>query len=402
MEDREKPYFPPYLGFQFDENNIENTIKNYVDSSRSHETIRKMDFCMNRLEAHGKTLGITTPLVQLSKPEWNTLICSFLIEAKRETGQNYETSTIHSLFSLITRFLKDNRIGNLDSDAEFQGARDVKRAKLKMLKADGKGNRPNHATALTKDEEDMLFQSGQLGWDSPEALQRSIWWLTTIHFGHRGRDEARQLQWGDIKLKTDEVNGQYLEFQERSTKTRDGEKAGGCRRFTPKAFENKEDPRRCPVQTYKEFEKRRPDAMKKADSPFYLAINHKRKEEEKWFKCAPLGKNTIANFLKTGCERAGIEGRKTNHSARKTCVKRALESGCPREYVAQLTGHKSVASLQNYVDADVHIQRALSASVATGAQFSVSTETTVTSTGPQPSITLNITGCQNVTVVHNH
>ena len=95
----------------------------------------------------------------------------------------------------------------------------MKRAKLKVLKADRKGNRPNHTTALNRDEEDMLFQSGQLRWDSPAALQRSIWWPTTIHFGHGGRDEARQLQWGDIQLKTDKGNEEYyLEFQERSTK----------------------------------------------------------------------------------------------------------------------------------------------------------------------------------------
>ena len=34
--------------------------------------------------------------------------------------------------------MKDNKIGNLDADQEFQGARDVKKAKLKVLKSDGK------------------------------------------------------------------------------------------------------------------------------------------------------------------------------------------------------------------------------------------------------------------------
>ena len=59
MEEKEKPYFPPYLDFQFDENTIEDTIKNYVDSSRSHEKSRKMDFWMNRLESGGpwKNIG---------------------------------------------------------------------------------------------------------------------------------------------------------------------------------------------------------------------------------------------------------------------------------------------------------------------------------------------------------
>ena len=65
MEERKKPYFPPYLGFQFDENTIEDTIRNYVGSSRNHETIRKMDFLMNQLKAHGKNIendNYTRPL----------------------------------------------------------------------------------------------------------------------------------------------------------------------------------------------------------------------------------------------------------------------------------------------------------------------------------------------------
>ena len=145
--------------------------------------------------------------------------------------------------------------------------------------------------------------------------------------------------------------------------------------------------------------------MKQENSAFYLAINNSRKEDEKWYKCSRLGKNSIATFLKVACEKAGIQGKKTNHSARKTCVKRALESGCPREYVTQLTGHKSLTSLSNYMDADVNIQRAMSTSVGTGSEFMVRTDTgTVRSAaGPGPGgITLNITGCQNVSVIHNH
>ena len=49
--------------------------------------------------------------------------------------------------------MKDTKIGNLDADQEFQGARTVKRAKLIVLRSDGKGNRLSRATALSEDEE---------------------------------------------------------------------------------------------------------------------------------------------------------------------------------------------------------------------------------------------------------
>ena len=49
-----------------------------------------------------------------------------MIDAKKDDGGNYETSTIHTFSTLIGRYLKYNKLGNLDTDEEFQGARDVK------------------------------------------------------------------------------------------------------------------------------------------------------------------------------------------------------------------------------------------------------------------------------------
>ena len=96
---------------------------------------------------------------------------------KKEDGENYKTSTIHTFLSLVGRYMKDNKIGDLATDQDFQGAKDVKKAKLKVLKSDGKGNRPNRATSLSEEEERLLFQTGQMGLETPEALQRTIWWL---------------------------------------------------------------------------------------------------------------------------------------------------------------------------------------------------------------------------------
>ena len=128
-------------------------------------------------------------------------------------------------------------------------------------------------------------------------------------------------------------------------------------------------------------------------------------------------KNTISQFLKGACQKAGVPGRKTNHSARKTCVKRALDAGCPREYVAQLTGHKSVNSLENYADADDSVQQAMCSSVMHGVPFNISVNragtatsvnTTVSSaastsapatvTQGATTIVFNVSNCANVNI----
>ena len=166
------------------------------------------------------------------------------------------------------------------------------------------------------------------------------------------------------------------------------------------------------METYKKFSSHRPESMKKGDSPFYLAIKYAREDDDQiWYKNAPLGKNTISQFLKNACQRAGIQGRKTNHSARKTCVKRALEAGCSREYVAQLTGHKSVTSLENYAEADVPVQKAMCTSVMCGEPFRIASGTSSTSSSsststvtetqtvmPGTTVVFNITNCGTVNI----
>ena len=379
-------------------------VKKFIENARATETKRKMDFWVSRFRQHIHATGKDKDIIDMDKKELNDAMCSFLIDTKKKDGTSYETSTINHFFAIINRHMKDNNLGNLETDAEFQTARNVKRAKLKVLKADGKGNRPNRSAAISREEEDKLYETGQLGYSTPMSLLRTVWMLTTMLFGHRGRNESRQMLWGDVKLKKDENGREYLEFNERLTKTRDGSGEGGSRPFCPKAFENRETPERCPVTAYKEYAKRRPTGMLDPASPFYLAVNHQRKADDPvWFKSGPLGVNSISSLMKDACTAAGIPGRKTNHSVRKTCVKRALDAGCPREYVAQITGHKSVRSIENYAEADVHVQRAISSSIMTGTAFASSADgaagasahTSVSSSAP---CVININNCNSVNI----
>ena len=89
-----------------------------------------------------------------------------------------------------------------------------------MVKSDGKGNQPNKSSHLTREEEEQMYTTGQFGFETLEALQRTMWWHTTVLFGHRVRQESRQMCCGDIALKQDDRGEEYLEFHERLTKAR--------------------------------------------------------------------------------------------------------------------------------------------------------------------------------------
>ena len=217
---------------------------------------------------------------------------------------------------------------------------------------------------MTDEEEDALFNSGQFGDNEPEVLQRTVWWLLSLHFGFRARDESRKLLWGDVQLQTG-MNGEEMLVwvAERGTKTRTGQEQGHTRAFQPKCYAIGGN--RCPVEYYKKFRSHRPQAMCEEDSPFFLAINHKRSSNEApWYKKSPLGKNLIGKFLSSAAENAGLQqaiGSKiSNHSVRKTSISRLLDANIHENFVAQLSGHKTTESLKSYKTAGEAHQREMS------------------------------------------
>ena len=75
---------------------------------------------------------------------------------------------------------------------------------VKSTKRDLKNN-PNAARAVTEKEEILIWEKRQLGDKSPRVLQFSLWFFFTKCFGLRGRQEHRQLCFGDVELLRDPI-----------------------------------------------------------------------------------------------------------------------------------------------------------------------------------------------------
>ena len=81
-----------------------------------------------------------------------------------------------------------------------------------------------------------MWQSGKLGSEMGRTLQNTLISYLTIGFGLRGCHESRQLEWGDVTLERDSDGKEYLQFRERLTKTRKGDRDSGSRPFAPQIF----------------------------------------------------------------------------------------------------------------------------------------------------------------------
>ena len=86
-----------------------------------------------------------------------------------------------------------------------------------------------------------------------------------MHFGLRGCKEHRDMCWGDVKLKETADSKEYLEFNERQTKTRTGSDCRDIRAMPPKMFAT-DGSEKDPIVVYKLYAKKRPKKLDEDDS----------------------------------------------------------------------------------------------------------------------------------------
>ena len=155
-----------------------------------------------------------------------------------------------------------------------------------------------------------------------------MWWLLTQHFGLQGRQEHHQMKVEDFTLQRDDHGNEFQTFAEGPTKTRQGGLNVKTRLVTPKMFATGND-ERCPIMLFKRYLGKRPSEMKKSGQ-FYLTVIDKPVSSV-WFKKTPTGKNTINTIMQNMKKNSLLkdlcpERNLTNHSARKTVVKRLKSS----------------------------------------------------------------------------
>ena len=273
----------------------------------------------------------------------------WMLSLQHADGGYYEPDTITGFHRSVDRYV--GQPFSLVSSAEFDLSRRVLQAKRKELKGCGMGNKPNQGKPLDDSTMDKLWEIGQLGLDLPEGLLNLGRFNNTTLLSFCSSHENRQLKWGDLQL-ANEINylGQLktvLIWTEQLSKTHTDGKS--CRKFVPKIYPNLENESRCPIKAYFKYKEVRPESMSEPDSPFYLAINHKKSDKSSWFKALSLGVNKLGSMLKRMLGKVGIhDSNLTNHSVRKTAITNLLDSGVDSTKIVKFSGHKNVSSIANY------------------------------------------------------
>nr|XP_058964826.1 uncharacterized protein KIAA1958-like [Pocillopora verrucosa] len=218
------------------------------------------------------------------------------------------------MLAALDRYLKEHEYKySIIRDREFHQSKLVLEGKVKCLRQQGKGKRPNAANTLTAEEEKMLWSEQSLGDCSPRVLSQTMWWILTQHFGLRGRQEHHSMEVEDFSFCVDDSGTEYVTFKENPTKTRQGGLNTKHRSVLPKMFAT--GGQRCPVELLKQYLSRRPQELRD-EGPFYLAIIENPKTNV-WYKRQRLGVNSIDNMMKSVVKNTALETSKkklTNHT----------------------------------------------------------------------------------------
>ena len=224
----------------------------------------------------------------------------------------------------------------------------------------GYRKRKNASHALNEKDEKFLWQSGQLGKHSAQALVNVSFKNVTEHFGLRGRQEHYSMMVEDFSIiSTPDNVVKYITFKEGPTKTRQGGLRIAHRTVQPKMFSTSGE--RCPVMLLEEMLSTRPPEMRHSE-PFYLTTISKPTGQV-WFNMQRMGEHKIGQLMKDMAVKSGLTaatGNKiTNHSSRKTCVQKLKNAVVPSDKIIDVTGHRNIRIPNSYEGDDENQAREL-------------------------------------------
>ena len=106
------------------------------------------------------------------------------------------------------------------ADPAFTEANKILDAFVKEPRKSGKISGVVHKKAISKQQVEKLFQSGELGpayTKDPAHLQRTAWFYLGIYFGRRDRENQRDMKHAMLALRATPQGEEYLELNREFT-----------------------------------------------------------------------------------------------------------------------------------------------------------------------------------------
>ena len=316
-------------------------IKNFNDWRSEREQKYPEDICR-------ADIFETTPW---NIEELNHWLSIYILETRRTDGKRYPLSTAYQLLTGLLRHMRSYDPGCPNFlDKANHGFKELHAAVDNLgrqLRTDGIGAEVKHASIISSDEENMLWEKGVLDIDNPRTLLSAVFFCNGKNFCLRGGSEHRNLKLSQFKRLFEP--DRYI-YTENGSKNR-----SGCLR--ERSIQNKTVPifscfnkvgKRCHVYLLDLYISKMPQKAKDMDY-FYLRPfdNVPENPSAPWCYNSPMGEHKLGGMVKNMFSKIGVTG-KTNHSLRATGATTLFAANVPEKVIQERTGHRSLKALRVY------------------------------------------------------
>ena len=298
-------------------------------------------------------------LEKYAAKELNSTLCEFFAELRKANGDDYEPDSLHVMFSAIDRHLKSKSYPkSIREDKIFLPCGHVLEGKARKPRSEGKGKRTHRAQSLNAEEEEILWECGQLGTFTSESLANTVFWLLIQHFGLRGRQQHHDMKWRTFVSRriTTVLNLLLLVKVLPTHQDKDWTQDHVCKSLKCLAPEVHDAPMKFSVCS---CQKDLPIWSTKAQ--YICKLRRTRLawpgiKDSQWVKTASM--QSWKKWKKNSPLRELCPDKKlTNHNGRKTVVRKMKASGIPKCEVINITGHRHERGLDPYDSGDENEQR---------------------------------------------
>ena len=146
----------------------EEYIEELKDKSNNKNTRKSTEYWKNVFKKWANERNFQANLEEYDSDVLDQTLSKFYAELRKENRDDHQPDFLKVMQASLERYLKSKAYPkSIIQDREFLNSRKVLGGKARNLREQGRGKRPNRSRSLTKEEEEVLWQNGQLGGGTP-------------------------------------------------------------------------------------------------------------------------------------------------------------------------------------------------------------------------------------------
>ncbi|KAJ8310884.1 LOW QUALITY PROTEIN: hypothetical protein KUTeg_012749 [Tegillarca granosa] len=273
--------------------------------------------------------GSNTEFERFSKSELNDKLILFY--ASKKKGVNYKSSSFTNLKYGLSKYLKDNCSIDL-SDSEFSSSNAIFKAVNADLKTKGLGS-VDHKSPISEEHLRQLYNPWNVAFNihTPSGLQNKVWFDVMYFLCRRGQENLRQMNKSTFAVGVDSRVAD-------TTNTPDDTIGEDVMYSRPNDV-------MCPVYSFKKYLSK---IHPQLEDLWQRPLDSFEEDALVWYCKSPLGKNTLADMLKTISEQSKLSYIYTYHSIRATTITALDNAGIEARHIMRAFGHKNESSIRSY------------------------------------------------------